>query len=92
MHREQFGVGTVLDGALAVTVDKNGALFGLLGGVATYIDQGLDYVVEGMDIVVPQDECAAAIIQGVDIFVGLRVYVWFLLTHKTILSMPLLVH
>ena len=55
MHREQFGVGTVLDCAFTVTVDKNGALFGLFFGMTADVDECLDDVVEGMDIVVPKD-------------------------------------
>lgn len=40
------------DGAFALEVDDHGALLCLLWGVVAYLDEGLDDVVEGVDLIV----------------------------------------
>ena len=65
VHGEKFVVGTVFDGAFAMAMDKDGTLLGLLGGVAAYVDEGFDDVVESVDVVVVEDEAASRIFKDV---------------------------
>ena len=46
----------MLDGTLAMAVDEDGALCGLFLGVAADVDESLDYIVEGVHIVVEEHQ------------------------------------
>ena len=52
MHGQECLVSAVLDGTLAVAVHEDGTLFCLRSADAAYIDEGLDYIVEGVHVVV----------------------------------------
>ena len=54
MHGKKFRVGAMFNGAFAVAVDEDSALFGLLGGVAADVDERLDDIVESVHVVVPE--------------------------------------
>jgi hypothetical protein len=45
-----------LYGAFSVIVDYQGTLFCLLRGMVTHIDQGLDHMVECIDIIIKEDD------------------------------------
>ncbi len=79
VHRQQVTVRAVFYGAFSVAMDQNGALFGLLSGVATDVDKGFDDVVEGMDIVVIKHQLATVILQYGCFIFCLWTYVWFVL-------------
>ena len=65
MHGQQVGIGAVLDGALTMTMNQDGALLSLLLGVAADVHQGLDDIVEGVYIVVVEHQTAAVVLQHV---------------------------
>ena len=81
VHGEEGFVAAVLDGAFAVAVDEDGALFRLFGGMAADVDQGFDDIVEGVDIVVPQHKAASVVFQNRGLIVRLGAYIWFVLFH-----------
>ena len=47
---------TAFDGAFAFVVDQNGALLGLFGRVVADLDQSLDDVVKGVDVIIEHDQ------------------------------------
>ena len=63
VHGEEGVVTAVFDGAFALAVDKDGALFGLGIADAADVDKGFDYIVEGMDVVVVENEVAARVFE-----------------------------
>ena len=65
VHGKEGVVAAVFYGAFAVAVDKDGALLGLGVGDAANVDEGFDDVVEGVDIVVVEDEVAAGVFEYV---------------------------
>ena len=65
MHRQQVAVGPLFDYAGAVAVHEDGALLSLGIGDTTDVDEGFDYVVEGVDVVVVEDEAASRIFKDV---------------------------
>ena len=79
MHGKEFGIGAVLDGAFAVAVDEDGALLGLLSSVAADVDEGLDDVVEGVHVVVPEYQLAAVVFEDGGFVFRLGAYIWFIL-------------
>lgn len=78
MHGQEVAVGTVLDGALAMAVYKDGTLLGLLCGVAAYVDEGFDDVVEGVHVVVVKHYGSTMVFEGGDFVFCLWADVWFL--------------
>lgn len=71
VHGQEGVVATVFDGAFAVAVDEDGALLGLLVGDAADVDKRFDDVVEGVDVVVVEDEAAAGVFEHGGFVVGL---------------------
>ena len=65
MHGEEGVVAAVFDGAFAVAVDEDGALLSLGIGDTTDVDEGFDYVGEGVDVVVVEDGAASRIFKDV---------------------------
>lgn len=62
-----------------MTVNQNGTLLGLFGGVAANVDKCFDYIVESVHVVVVEHQLATAILQYGSFVVSLRTYVWFIL-------------
>ena len=71
VHGQEVVVAAMFYGTLAVAVDQNGALLGLGIGDAADVDQRLDDVVEGVDIVVVEYQAAAGVFEGGGFVVGL---------------------
>ena len=65
MHGEEGVVASVFDRAFAVAVDEDGALLSLGIGDTTDVDEGFDDVVEGVDVIVVEDEAASRIFKDV---------------------------
>lgn len=65
VHGEEGVVAAVFDGAFAMAVDEDGALLSLGIGDATDVDEGFYDVVEGVDVVVVEDEAASRIFKDV---------------------------
>lgn len=65
MHGEEGVVAAVFDRAFAVAVDEDGTLLSLGIGDTTDVDEGFDDVVEGVDVVVVEDEAASRIFKDV---------------------------
>ena len=65
MHGEKCVVAAMFDGAFAVAVDEDGALLSLGIGDTTDVDEGFDDVVEGVDVIVVEDEAASRIFKDV---------------------------
>ena len=61
----------MFDGTFAVAMDEDGALLSLGIGDTTDVDEGFDYVVEGVDIVVVEYQAAAGVFEGGGFVVGL---------------------
>ena len=63
VHGKEFFVAAGLDDALAGVVNHDGALLGLLVGVTADIDERFDDIVEGVVVVVGNDELAAVVVE-----------------------------
>ena len=68
----------MFDSAFAVAVYEDSTLLGLLGGVTADVDEGLDDIVEGMHVIVPQHQLAAVVFEYCGLVFRLRAYVWFI--------------
>ena len=88
MHGEEGVVASVFDRAFAVAVDEDGALLSLGIGDTTDVDEGFDYVVEGVDVVVPQHQLAAVVFEDGGFVFRLGTYVWFVFFHLLIMGFP----
>ena len=69
----------MFDGAFPVTVDENGALLSLLGGVAADVDERFDDIVEGVYVIVPEHQLAAVVFEDGGFIVCLGTYIWLIL-------------
>lgn len=78
MHGQEVAVGALFDDAGSVAVDEDGALFGLLFGVSADIYKSFDDVVEGVHVVVVEEEAATAVFEHGGFFGGLWANVGFL--------------
>ena len=67
-------MGTMLDGAFPMAMDEDGTLLGLFGRVAADVDEGLDDVVEGVDVVVVQNKVASGVFEDIGIVLRLGGY------------------
>lgn len=63
VHGKEGVVTAVFDGTFSMAVDKYGALLGLGIGYAADVDECFDYIVEGVDIVIVQNQIAAGIFE-----------------------------
>lgn len=71
VHGQQGVVAAVLDGAFPVAVNQDGALFGLGGRDAADVDKSLDDVVEGVYIIVVEQQTAAGVFKDGRLLLGL---------------------
>ena len=69
VHGKEVFVTSGLDDAFASVVDEDGALLGLFVGVAADVDEGFDDVVEGVVVVVVDNEAASAVLEDAEFFV-----------------------
>ena len=76
MHGEQFLVAAGLDDAFAGVVNHDGALLGLFEGVAADVDQSFDNIVEGVVVVVVDNQFATVVVKQFDVLL-LLFFVFF---------------
>lgn len=70
VHGKEGVVTAVFDGTFSMAVDQDGALLGLGIGYAADVDERFDYIVEGVDIVIVQNQIAAGIFEDGGFVVG----------------------